>query len=343
MKLNFSDSSYKEKAAYILSNDTVPSDITPEDAFILLIKGVEFNELENLCMEISSSININIDDSYKLTQNPITDYDKRVVFESALKLVVEKEYMGNKLVPGTSINTSGWISHCLNSAVLAYVLANEMNLDSEYAFCYGLLHDYGRKFSHDFTHVVKGFEALSSIGYDDLAKGCLTHSFINGGRNCNNEVVNDSFYVDEEGKEHYDENDDMCEVLESSNYSDYDFILNIVDLMAADSKIMSPVDRIADIATRRPGIDNSSNRKYFYTSLYNLLIDYLSKLRNINIDEYNHLDYTSVSLDEVKEKIVKISNIIYNIQSEAEISTINYLINENHSINNSLDDIQKKR
>lgn len=337
MKLDFSSDTYKQKAAYVLSSNPYRSNLIPEDAFLLLINNLEFDMLENLCVKISNSISITVSEAYNITQNPSDDYEKRVILKCALDLVKENTYMGNKMVLGTNINTSSFISHSLNSAILACRLANGINLDLEYAFCYGLLHDYGRKFTHDFTHIIKGFEALSNSGYDDMAKGCLTHSFINGGRYCNNEVVNDSFCLDEKNKEHYDETDDMREVLGFANYSDYDMILNIVDLMASDTEIMKVIDRIDDIASRRSGIEDSLNRKYFYVSLYNLLIDFMRKLGsirtfiNINLE---YINYDSVGLDEVKEKLKTLSTLIYNVQLIPVQSFRNYEVNIRNYIDN---------
>ena len=58
------------------------------------------------------------------------------------------------------------------------ILASKLNLDSELAFNYGLLHDYGRKYHHDFRHVTSGFHELKNI---PESRATLTHSFINGG------------------------------------------------------------------------------------------------------------------------------------------------------------------
>ena len=311
MELFFSNNENKEKAIKILQSSP-SSNLLPEDALVLLLEGVKYEDLSNLCQLISEELNMSVLDAYSLTQNCVTAKDKEIVFDACIRIVNSGKDLGNNVINNT-INTSSWMNHCIYGAILSSKLASLIGLDPNYAFSYGLLHDFGRKYTHDFSHVVKGFEKLASLGYDDMAKGCLTHSFINAGRCCNNEVVDTSFYIDENGKEHYDISDDLTDVLNTSLYTDYDYILNIVDLMATSRGIATPLERIDDIATRRPGIDDSPNRKYFYVSFYNLLVGYINKVYKSN--KYDFINYNEVTLEEVKEQFKTISDEIYNIQN----------------------------
>ena len=77
-------------------------------------------------------------------------------------------------------------------------------------------------------------------------------------------------------------------------YTDYDRILNIADLMASDHGILSPIDRLYDILSRRGELDKAPNRVYFLTSFYNILLWYLNSV-HIN----NNFSY-------LKKKILKI-------------------------------------
>lgn len=82
----------------------------------------------------------------------------------------------------------------------------------------------------------------------------MTHSFVNGNRCANNEPAEDGFYVDDTGNPRWEENtakDDITKFLENYQYNEYDNILTIADLMATDKGIVSPFDRIEDIATRK--------------------------------------------------------------------------------------------
>lgn len=53
-------------------------------------------------------------------------------------------------------------------------------MDVKKAYIIGLLHDIGRKFGiKHFAHISDGYKYMMSLGYDEVAKICLTHSFNN--------------------------------------------------------------------------------------------------------------------------------------------------------------------
>lgn len=310
--LNFSTDFYKNKAIDALSSNNNNSILNKEDAFIILIHGVSIDNLENLCILLSEKLNIDINSAYKLTQYPNNEV-KSLLISLAYKVLDEKKHLGNKYTEDNKFNLSSWISHSLYEAKACERIAKILSIDTNFAFCYGLLHDYGRKFSHKFNHVIIGFENLIDLNLDDYAKGCLTHSFINGERYCNNEYIASGFNI-VNGKVTLDQShrcEDMYNVLLHSNYNIYDDILNIADLMATDSGIISPENRVKDIAKRRDNIDNSKNRCYFIASLHNLILKIIKlcgndiDIKEISIDETN--------LEEVKEKFHVISDLFFQI------------------------------
>lgn len=78
-------------------------------------------------------------------------------------------------------NPGAWGNHSRVAAHCAENIARECSdLDSNKAYILGLLHDIGRKFgvSH-LRHVSDGYSYMMSLGYDEVAKICLTHSFNN--------------------------------------------------------------------------------------------------------------------------------------------------------------------
>ena len=180
---------------------------------------------------------------------------------------------------------------------LASITKNDPNI----AEVLGLLHDIGRKQIHDFTHTVKGFEELIEKGYKYEAVGTLTHSFINGGRCANCDLPEEGFYINKEGKPSWkDENnkDDITKYfLEIYKYSEYDLLLNIADLMATDKKIVSCVERVEDIRTRKPA---GSNEKYFLVENIKLQ----KKILEL-IDKDKHLEKVEVDMDSKIEDINK--------------------------------------
>ena len=312
MKLNFSNNDYKNKAIKTISNSIKDiRSLSRENAFIILIHGISFENLENLCSSVADKLNITIKDAYNIIQHPNNNI-KHIIIESAYELLKNNKHMGEKYTVDNKFNLSSWISHSLYEAQASENIASMLSINSEFAFCYGLLHDYGRKFSHNFDHVIIGFEQLSDLNLCKYAKGCLTHSFINGERYCNNEYIDNGFEV-KNGKvllNNKYKKEDIYEVLQSSNYNLYDDILNIADLMATDSGIVSPEKRVSDIAKRRNNIESSKNRCYFIASLSNLLL----KILNIYGTKLNieYMDIGNNNLEEIKDKFIIISNLFYN-------------------------------
>ena len=82
---------------------------------------------------------------------------------------------------GVSCNPGPWGKHCFTAAHCAERIARACpDLDGEKAYILGLLHDIGRKFGvRHLGHVSDGYTYMKSLGYDEAAKVCLTHSFNN--------------------------------------------------------------------------------------------------------------------------------------------------------------------
>lgn len=288
-KLNFKNLEYKEKA--LTSKAMQTSSRSFIDAFFLLIKDISMEDLSNLCIMIQqyyknlpTPIELTLENCYKLTQqNNLDDIEKITIVNLASQCIKNGRYLGNKTINDGKISTSAWINHCFYASEVCANLAEQLGLDLNTAKTIGLLHDYGRKFNHSFMHTIDGFEALINLNWENEAIGCLTHSFINNGRCSNNEPAVEGFYVDKDGNPKWNENvekDDITLFLENYQYSNYDVILNIADLMATSEGIVSPKKRLEDIATRRT-ID-PTNRGYFLADLTNTLIDILKKLNLID-------------------------------------------------------------
>ena len=91
--------------------------------------------------------------------------------EEAEKLLKEAEGCN----PGPWGNHSRVVAHC------AERIAEECgDMDSDKAYVLGLLHDIGRKLCvRHLGHVSDGYSYMMSMGYDEVARICLTHSFHN--------------------------------------------------------------------------------------------------------------------------------------------------------------------
>lgn len=329
MSLYFSDLKYKEKALNI-SNEQEKSNKSAVDAMFLLIGNVGEENLSNLCELIKEylekknpDIIISTQDCYELTQGNnidgkiILDEElKKSIFKLAYKCIESGKPLGTKTINEGKINTSDWIAHSLFEGKLAGQLAKNMGLDVEKAVKLGILHDYGRKKIHNFDHVIRGYEELIDKGWEEEAIGCLTHSFLAGGKCACNEEAEEGFYLDEEGNPCWKEDapkDDVSEFLDNYTYTDYDIILNIADLMATSKGIVSPSERIDDIATRRNNLDESPNRSYFLAEFTNKLIEVLKKMEG-KIPENMQSEIKAskdVTLEQIKYKFEKTSELFY--------------------------------
>lgn len=77
------------------------------------------------------------------------------------------------------LNPGSWGDHSRVVAKCAETIAARCeDLDSKKAYVLGLLHDIGRRFGvKHFAHVYDGYMYMGKLGYPDVARICLTHSF----------------------------------------------------------------------------------------------------------------------------------------------------------------------
>ena len=325
MILNFSNEYYKEKAMRVTRSE-VSRNHSVVDAFMMLINGVIFEDLSNLCYMIKNyfsklpkPVELTLEECYELTQGRnvnsivIDNEVKAIILNLAYKCIETKKYTGTRINDG-KMNKSSSIGHSLLEGKLAGEFAEKLGLDAEKAKIMGILHDYGRKETHTLSHVIRGYELLVDEGWEEEAIACLTHSFLAGGRCACNSKAEESFYIDDDGTPRWEEGtdkDDITKFLENYKYSKYDIILNIADLMATSTEIVSPYDRLADIATRRNSDD--TNRGYFLATFTNKLIELLRELNLVIPNELSEEIKAAkgVSLDFINQRFKKVSDFFF--------------------------------
>lgn len=315
-KLYFSNEVYRKNALSISSNDMNVHNYN--DAFFQLINGLDYESLSVLCdniydefVSLLGNSNITKNDCYLMTQNLNLSVEfKEFIVEKAIECIKNGMYLGTKVV--SNHNTSAWINHSYYVGECSSNLAWMLDLDSDVARTYGLMHDYGRKKEKGFNHVIYGYQELYDLDYKTESIACLTHSFLNGERCANNEKAIDGFYVDSYGNAKWMENsefDDIKLFLDNYQYNDYDMILNVSDLMATEKGVLSPYDRICDIAKRRE-ID-LTNRGYFLSEFTNTLINLLKRMDLID----KNTDYIKcgedVELSYIEDRFKQISKYFY--------------------------------
>lgn len=155
--------------------------------------------------------------------------------EKAEELLVEAE----KCNPGPWGNHSRVAAHC------AEKIAQECgDLDSDKAYILGLLHDIGRKFgTRHMGHVSDGYSYMMSLGYDEVAQICLTHSF-------NNQTTED--YIG-----NFDTTAEELDMIQSAlravSMNEYDRLIQLCDSLAGSEGVLDIEERMEDVRRRYGG------------------------------------------------------------------------------------------
>lgn len=143
---------------------------------------------------------------------------------------------------GLACNPGPWGRHCLTAAHSAEKIANACgDMDSEKAYILGLMHDIGRKFgTRHLGHVSDGYTYMKSLGYDEAAKICLTHSF-------NNHTVDE--YI---GK--FDVSQEELTLIKTklaeTVYDEYDLLIQLCDSLAGADGVLDIEERMNDVKRR---------------------------------------------------------------------------------------------
>lgn len=141
-----------------------------------------------------------------------------------------------------SCNPGPWGDHCRVAAHCAEKIAEACEgMDPEKAYILGLLHDIGRKFGvRHLGHVSDGYSYMMSLGYDEAARICLTHSF--------HDLTTDEYI----GK--FDTMEEEFELIQSELrkvvVDDYDRLIQLCDALAGSEGVMNIEDRMNDIKRR---------------------------------------------------------------------------------------------
>ena len=82
------------------------------------------------------------------------------------------------LTEASNMNLGKWVDHSIKVAEIAERLAEKLNADKDKAYVFGLLHDIGRRVGvTGIRHIIDGYNFLQQLGYDDVARYCITHSY----------------------------------------------------------------------------------------------------------------------------------------------------------------------
>lgn len=152
--------------------------------------------------------------------------------EQAEELLKEAEICN----PGPWGNHSRCVAHCAEK-----IAAKCADMDAEKAYILGLLHDIGRKFGvRHLGHVSDGYSYMLSLGYDEVAQICLTHSF-NGG------TTDDYIGRFDTSKE---ELQLIQHALSLVIMDEYDTLIQLCDSIGGAEGVMDIEERMSDVKRR---------------------------------------------------------------------------------------------
>ncbi len=139
-------------------------------------------------------------------------------------------------------NPGAWGDHSRIAAHCAEKIAQECSdLDSDKAYILGLLHDIGRKFGiRHLGHVADGYSYMLSLGYDEAARVCLTHSFHN---RTTDGYIGKFDTTEEEWKI-------IQDGLKTVQLDEYDYLIRLCDCLAGTEGVLDMEERMADVKRR---------------------------------------------------------------------------------------------
>ncbi len=143
-----------------------------------------------------------------------------------------------------------WILHSIYVGLASRRIAQELKLDEDFALTIGYMHDIGRIINH-FNHPIEGYLYLNNLGYSDVSRYSLTHSFID------NIITNTAGG----GPKDEDSFTFINNYLKSVELNIYDNIIQLCDLFCLESGFTTIEKRMLDISKRK-GIYANSYEHY---------------------------------------------------------------------------------
>ena len=150
----------------------------------------------------------------------------------------EKEEATRILKEAEGMNPGPWGNHSRTVAHCAECIASRCNMNTEKAYVLGLLYDIGRRFGiRHLGHVSDGYSYMMSLGYNDAARICLTHSF-------NSQSMDDYIGNLDTTAE---ETELIRTELSSVQFDDYDKLIQLCDAISGSEGVLDIVDRMTDV------------------------------------------------------------------------------------------------
>lgn len=158
-------------------------------------------------------------------------------------------------------NPGPWGDHSRTVAWCAEQIAKNIEgLNPEKAYVAGLLHDIGRRegVSH-MRHIIDGYRYLMKMGYDEAAKICITHSFVQ--ENNMDGYVGNKDVTEEDYQE-------ITKLIHNYEYDDYDRLIQLCDSIAFPGYAVDMETRMNDVERRYGGYPAEKRKKNYEVKEY---------------------------------------------------------------------------
>ena len=156
-------------------------------------------------------------------------------------MIPGREEAHRLLTEAESCNPGPWGNHCRMAADCAFKIAKAAGMDAEKAYVLGLLHDIGRKFGKGhMQHAWYGYRYMMELGYEEVARICLTHSF--PVQDFETFIGNRDIPLDEQAQ--------LQHILMSFEYDDYDRLSQVCDGLGGAEGVVDIEERMRDVKRR---------------------------------------------------------------------------------------------
>lgn len=145
------------------------------------------------------------------------------------------------------LNPGPWIKHSENVGLAAKNIAHLIpELDEDKAYIFGVLHDIGRRVGivNIPKHVYEGYKYCMEKGWDEVARICMTHSYI---------FMKDEFNYEPSTTE---EKEIKAYLMDCGEANDYDRLIQMCDALATDYGFVILEKRFVDVTLRYGIMEN---------------------------------------------------------------------------------------
>lgn len=157
-------------------------------------------------------------------------------------MIPSREEAEKLLAEAETHNPGAWARHSEVVAFCAEQIAKECaDLDADRAYVSGLLHDIGRRFGvKHFGHIYDGYMYMTELGYDEMARICVSHSF------CIQKIEDYIGNVDvtEEQRQV------IADYLDKMVYDEYDKLIQLCDSIGSAEGVVPMEERMGDVKRR---------------------------------------------------------------------------------------------